>query len=207
MRLTWQNGVIGLAAETAEEAAACAALADRSGHVFRLSAGSGRGVALADLGPEAEACRAPVNITRSVESTFAAISNLARTPFEIDGETYASVEAFWQAIKFPDPARRKAIARLHGPEAKDAGRAAGRPAVIDYGGRSVAVGGPDHWALMEAACRAKFTQHAGARAALLATGRRPLTHRVRQDSRTIPGAIMAEIWMRIRAELGGQGPE
>jgi predicted NAD-dependent protein-ADP-ribosyltransferase YbiA (DUF1768 family) len=51
---------------------------------------------------------------------------------------------------------------------------------------------------MERACRAKFEQNAEARAALLATGDRPLTHVVRRDSTTIPGVIMAQIWMRIR---------
>jgi predicted NAD-dependent protein-ADP-ribosyltransferase YbiA (DUF1768 family) len=54
---------------------------------------------------------------------------------------------------------------------------------------------------MTRACRAKFTQHAEAMAALLGTGERPLVHRMRRDSRTIPGAVMAEIWMKLRAEL------
>ena len=54
---------------------------------------------------------------------------------------------------------------------------------------------------MEAACRAKFAQNEVARAALLATGSRPLTHVVRRDSRAIPGVIMASIWMRIRSDL------
>jgi hypothetical protein len=35
----------------------------------------------------------------------------------------------------------------------------------------------------------------------LATGSRPLVHRVRRDSRIIPGDLMAGIWMRIRATL------
>ncbi len=54
---------------------------------------------------------------------------------------------------------------------------------------------------MARACRAKFAQHPGARAALLATGERPLTHRVRRDSLTIPGALMADIWMQLRKRL------
>jgi len=36
---------------------------------------------------------------------------------------------------------------------------------------------------------------------LLATGERPLVHHVPRDSRTIPGVIMAEIWMALRSEL------
>ena len=33
------------------------------------------------------------------------------------------------------------------------------------------------------------------------TGERPLSHRTRPDSRTIPGVILAEIWMRLRSRL------
>ena len=57
---------------------------------------------------------------------------------------------------------------------------------------------------MRRACEAKFAQHAGARTALLDTGERWLTHKVRKDSRTIPGAIMADIWMQIRERLQAQ---
>jgi hypothetical protein len=36
-------------------------------------------------------------------------------------------------------------------------------------------------------------------------GERPLTHKTRKDSRTIPGAVMADIWMRVRRELAKDG--
>jgi hypothetical protein len=70
-----------------------------------------------------------------------------------------------------------------------------------YEGATCAVGGHGHRSLMLEACRAKFNQNAEARQALLATGNRPLMHRVRRDSKTIPGVAMAEIWMRIRDGL------
>jgi predicted NAD-dependent protein-ADP-ribosyltransferase YbiA (DUF1768 family) len=54
---------------------------------------------------------------------------------------------------------------------------------------------------MERACWAKFSQNEDAREALLTTGERPLAHVMRHDSTTIPGAIMAQIWMRIRRRL------
>ncbi len=63
------------------------------------------------------------------------------------------------------------------------------------------VGTWDHWQFMERACRAKFEQNPAAQDALLATGNRPLVHQMRRDSRTIPGVIMADIWMRIRVAL------
>ncbi|MBS0243478.1 MAG: hypothetical protein JSS20_14970, partial [Proteobacteria bacterium] len=72
---------------------------------------------------------------------------------------------------------------------------------ITYRGASVPVGTYAHWQLMARACLAKFEQNIDARAALLGTGTRPLEHRVRRDSRTIPGVIMADIWMRIRGQL------
>lgn len=59
---------------------------------------------------------------------------------------------------------------------------------------------------MAKACRAKFTQHEAARQALLGTGERPLIHRLPRgrDSRTIPGLIMADIWMKLRTRLVNQ---
>lgn len=59
----------------------------------------------------------------------------------------------------------------------------------------------DHWELMRKACTIKFTQNAMARTALLSTSDRMLTHNINHDSKTIPGVIMAKIWMDIRAKL------
>jgi hypothetical protein len=76
-----------------------------------------------------------------------------------------------------------------------------QPSAFDWQDVAIAAGSPEHWALMRTACMAKFSQNEEARVALLATEERWLTHKVRRDSRTIPGAIMADIWMRIRAHL------
>jgi predicted NAD-dependent protein-ADP-ribosyltransferase YbiA (DUF1768 family) len=72
---------------------------------------------------------------------------------------------------------------------------------VIYGGSEIPVGAYDHWQLMRRACRAKFEQNADARAALLGTGERPIIHVVKHDSRTIPGVIMASIWMALRKNL------
>lgn len=96
------------------------------------------------------------------------------------------------------------MARLWGSEAKERGGSVDQPTEFVYDGAIIAAGSPEHWALMRAACEAKFTQYDGARIALLGTGERWLTHKVRRDSHTIPGAIMADIWMRIRAHLQGE---
>ena len=204
MKVSYRNNVLGLSAETPTEQEICALLRHLDGHVFQLHAATDRGVALSPLGPEEDARRAPLNIVYGISPRFAPISNLAHTPFVLEVEAYASVEGFWQGLKTADAAQRRAIAMLAGPEAKAAGDALGQPAAFDHGGARIVAGSPEHWALMRAACTAKFEQNETARTALLATGERWLTHRVRRDSRTIPGALMADIWMRIRARLKGE---
>jgi hypothetical protein len=175
--------------------------ASRQNHVFHLTADANGGGVLRDLGLRADACREPINIVfDSVEARFRPISNLARSPFELDGRRYESVEGFWQGLKSQSAAERERIAALWGTEAKNAGPRLWPP-TFDYEGRMYPSGAYAHWKLMRRACEAKFLQHAEARAALLATGARPLTHKVRRDSRTIPGVLMADIWMRIRVKL------
>ena len=121
------------------------------------------------------------------------ISNFAHTPFVLDGLDYASIEGFWQGLKFPDEADRRRLAALHGSAAKDAGFYAPTAEAILFGGERTRVGTWDHWQLMKRACTAKFSQHEPAREALRSTGKRPLVHQVKRDSKSIPGAIMAEI--------------
>jgi predicted NAD-dependent protein-ADP-ribosyltransferase YbiA (DUF1768 family) len=174
----------------------------QAGHVMLVHPTTGIGLALNDVGPRAEACREPLQVSsRSPEPSVRLISNFAATPFELGGRWYQSVESFWQGLKFDDPAERRRVAGLAGPAAQKAGRTQAYGATVTYEGRSVPVGTWQHWELMEQACRAKFAQNEEARAALLATGRRPLVHRMRRDSRTIPGVIMADIWMSIRDRL------
>jgi predicted NAD-dependent protein-ADP-ribosyltransferase YbiA (DUF1768 family) len=47
------------------------------------------------------------------------LSNLAPTPFILDGRKYESVEAFWQGLKFEDEAQRVIVAKLSGLRAKE----------------------------------------------------------------------------------------
>jgi predicted NAD-dependent protein-ADP-ribosyltransferase YbiA (DUF1768 family) len=176
--------------------------ADHAGQVFALPAHRDDGTILRSLGPRDHACREPVAISSlSPDPQWRLIGNFAPTPFELDGRPYANVEAFWQGLKFPGDARRRAIAAMTGPQAKKAGEGQGYGPWIDYEGRRIVPGTWDHWKLMERACTAKFRQNPEAAAALLATGDRPLAHPMRRDSRTIPGVILAEIWTRLRARL------
>lgn len=171
-------------------------------HVFSTASSNRQALELHGLGKQADACREPINVVSNSPDPLArTISNFAATPFELDGHPYQSVESFWQGLKFSKDSDRRRLAQLDGTHARAEGEKQGYGATITYGGQEIVVGTWAHWRLMESACRAKFAQNPKAATALLATGERPLTHVVRRDSATIPGVIMAAIWMRIRKEL------
>jgi predicted NAD-dependent protein-ADP-ribosyltransferase YbiA (DUF1768 family) len=170
-------------------------LGNHDGEVFRLRAIRGDAY-FQCLGHEDEACRIPVNITSSAPGELKWVSNFAATPFVLDDLAYGSVEGFWQSLKFDDEAKRREVAMLDGSRAKDAGGRAPPQDTIIYGETLVRAGTWDHWQLMERACMAKFEQNERARKALLSTGNRPLVHEMKNDSKMIPGVIMAAIWMR-----------
>ncbi len=175
---------------------------ERAGHVLLIAENRGDGLTLADLGPQADACNEPINVTsRHPDEQIKRIGNFAETPFELDGRRYASVESFWQSLKFEDKAERREIAGLRAPVARSRGETQGYGATLTYEGQVIAVGTHTHWELMRRACEAKFSQNEDAREALLATRDRPLIHKLRRDSRSIPGVIMAAIWMKIREDL------
>lgn len=195
--------LIVVTAESADEREAVSTWAQAmDGHVFALKLQDAQTFRLTALGPRAEACREPINVTsRSSDPGIQLISNFAHTPFELDGQLYGSIEAFWQGLKFPEEERRREIAPLHGDAARRAGFDAVESDTLDYRGRTIRVGTADHWRLMSFACWAKFNQHEAARQALLGTGERPLAHKTRRDSRNIPGVVMADIWMKVRRGL------
>jgi|JI9StandDraft_2_1071091.scaffolds.fasta_scaffold193527_2 predicted NAD-dependent protein-ADP-ribosyltransferase YbiA (DUF1768 family) len=174
------------------------------GQALSLDANTGDGLSIKQLGKTEEICREPINVTsRHADEAIRLIGNLADTPFELDGLSYRSVESFWQGLKVVDSEARRRIAMYPGPRCKSDRSIPGYGATLEYNGETVVVGTWDHWQLMQRACLAKFQQHIGAQRALIATGPRPLVHRVRRDSRVIPGVIMAEIWMGIRKRLTG----
>ena len=108
MKLRFKENLLVVTAESDDEKATLASwAAAKDGHVFALYHQDGQTLRLADLGPCAEACREVVNVTsRSTDPSIQLISNFAHTPSELDGDRHASVQAFWQGLKFPDPVRR-----------------------------------------------------------------------------------------------------
>jgi predicted NAD-dependent protein-ADP-ribosyltransferase YbiA (DUF1768 family) len=203
MRAVWKDDVLVLVPEGGEEALELAIWKEeRAGHVLLIGGHRGEGLVLRDLGSKTDACNEPINVTsRHPDDQIRLIGNFAETPFDLDGRRYASVESFWQSLKFEDKAERRDIAGLKAPIARSLGDKKGYGATVAYEDQVITVGTKDHWELMRRACEAKFAQNFDARNALLATGDRPLTHVVRRDSRSIPGVIMAAIWMKIRKGL------
>jgi predicted NAD-dependent protein-ADP-ribosyltransferase YbiA (DUF1768 family) len=205
MRVLLKPEALILSPETdAEQEAFSAWRQTVEGHVFVLDSRSDKGAALFDMGVREEACREPINIVSDQgEPRWHPIGNLALAPFTLRGRHYASVEGFWQGLKFAKETDRARVAALWGKEAKRAADGLGEAENFAYEGVTYSVGAYGHRSLMLEACRAKFKQNGEAREALLATGDRPLMHRVRRDSKTIPGVLMADFWMRIRDDLRG----
>ncbi len=203
MKVRLKPNLLIVSGETPEEIRELAEWAGRhDDHAFWLMFQDEQTVRLSDLGPKKDACREPINvISTSSDPDVRLISNFAETPFALDGRSYSSVEGFWQGLKFTDEAKRREIAALAGPRARRAGDESSESGAFLYEGQTIRAGSPEHWRLMALACWAKFSQHEEAKRALLETGERPLVHKTRRDSRTIPGVIMADIWMSVRDGL------
>ena len=140
------------------------------------------------------------------------LSTFAHTPFVLpcgaDTVRCASVEGFWQGLKWPEgSAERDRIFGLWGLEAKLAGQGAPATTHVRFAGRDVPIGSPEHHALAEQAMRAKLAQNPTVQQALDATDALLLTHvlvddqgHVLPDSRTLPAAVFCAIWTRLREE-------
>lgn len=168
-------------------------------HRFVLVKNPGCGVMLRDLGDPR--LSEPINVTSKHPSpSIQLIGNFGATPFELDGTRYASVESFWQSLRCRREEDRLRIATLSGAEAKRASQSIPYEETITYRGEEILTGSFSHWKLMAYACSAKFDQNAAAREALVSTFPYPLEHRLRNDSQTIPGEVMARIWMGLRQQ-------
>jgi ribA/ribD-fused uncharacterized protein len=136
----------------------------------------------------------------SKSETHREFSNFAAFPIEIDGWRWPSVEHFYQAQKFTDPALHKRIREL--PNA---------PAAKNFADKNKAHIRPDWDAVkddvMLRAARAKFGQHAPLREMLLATGDEELIESAPTDYYWGEGRDgtgqnkLGRILERVRAEL------
>jgi predicted NAD-dependent protein-ADP-ribosyltransferase YbiA (DUF1768 family) len=170
----------------------------------------------------------PGEVILSKRSELGLLSNFAATPFEFRGKRYASLEGFWQMMKYPegpdDPRAkfpglewrytREEVGQLTSFDAKRAGDLASanmKKMGIDwvtFDGKQMPYR-PDepgeHYRLIVEATRAKVQQNPEVRRVLLATGDLVL----KPDHHQAQGAKAAwrynEILMRIRDELRKKG--
>lgn len=164
----------------------------------------------------------PGEVILSKRTELGILSNFAPTPFTLDGETYASVEGFWQMLKYPEgpgderlrdpsvvwPHTRAEVAALSGFEAKVAGSAANENMKklgirwVTYQGRRMeyrenAKG--EFYDLIRRAEQAKYDQNPKVAEILKKTGTLTLRPDHHQGPEAPPAERYCEIWMDIRA--------
>ena len=135
----------------------------------------------------------PGQVILSKRNELGLLSNFAATPFVFHGKRYASLEGFWQMMKYPEgPAdpratfpgitwqyTREQVSQMVGFEAKAAGDLASRNMKamgidwVTFEGRRMKYRTPDkgdHYALIVEATREKVRQNPRVREVLLSTG-------------------------------------
>ncbi|MGD0259572.1 MAG: NADAR family protein [Verrucomicrobiota bacterium] len=166
----------------------------------------------------------PGEVILSKRNELGLLSNFAATPFTFRGQRYASLEGFWQMMKYPegpdDPRAtfpglhwtftRQQVAQLTGFEAKRAGTLGTENmkkmgiAWVTFEGKRFeykpAVPG-EHYRLIAAATREKVRQNPEVRKVLLATGNLVLKPDHQQEPNAPAAWRYYDILMQIRAEL------
>jgi predicted alpha/beta superfamily hydrolase/predicted NAD-dependent protein-ADP-ribosyltransferase YbiA (DUF1768 family) len=167
---------------------------------------------------------APGEVILSKRNELGLLSNFAATPFTFRGKRYASLEGFWQAMKYPDGPddprsqdptiawkfTRDEVAQLTAFEAKEAGDLATanmRKLEIDW----VSFDGKrfpyrpaqpgEHYELIVAATRAKVCQNPIVASVLLSTGELVLKPDHRQEADAPAAWRYNEILGQFRDEL------
>lgn len=131
---------------------------------------------------------------------YGAFSNFSRHGVELDGAWWPTVEHFFQAQKFEDPAYREKIRSVALPrDAKNLGRTRDRPLRADWDAVRDDV--------MLRAVRRKFETHPKIRALLLETGEEEIIENAPGDFYWGAGADgsgqnkLGKILMQVRGEL------
>lgn len=147
----------------------------------------------------------PLNVASGAyEQIGKDLSNFADRPFTLDGRQYASVEAFYQGLKWPDAAKRAEVSVLTGKEAKFSAREAPKSQTFEYEGQTYKLGSPEHHQLMKRAIRESLEQNPEVMKDFLETYPRPIEHKTgrRENPRSaFPGSTFTRILSELRAEL------
>jgi predicted NAD-dependent protein-ADP-ribosyltransferase YbiA (DUF1768 family) len=166
----------------------------------------------------------PGEVILSKRNELGLLSNFAATSFTFHGQRYASLEGFWQMMKYPEgpddpratfpgvqwPSTRRQVAQLTGFEAKRAGTV-GEENMKKMGITWVTFEEkrfeykPDvpgeHYRLIVAATREKVRQNPEVKRVLLATGNLVLKPDHHQEPNAPAAWRYYDILMQIRAEL------
>jgi predicted NAD-dependent protein-ADP-ribosyltransferase YbiA (DUF1768 family) len=166
----------------------------------------------------------PGEVILSKRNELGLLSNFAPTPFVFHGRRYASLEGFWQMMKYPEgPAEpratfpgttwrytREEVSQMVGTEAKAAGDLATRNMKamgidwVTFEGRRMKYWTPEkgeHYDVIVQATWEKVRQNANVRDVLLSTGDLILRPDHHQPPDAPPAWRYYEILMLIRAEL------
>src|SRR4051794_16830576 len=163
----------------------------------------------------------PGEVILSKRNELGLLSNFAATPFEYRGKRYASVEGFWQMMKYPegpdDPRAnadwkytREQVAPMTAFEAKragDLGEANMKKLGIDwvsFAGRHFPYRSKEpgeHYRLIVEAMQAKLEQNPQVQRVLKSTGNLILKPDHHQDPDSPPEWRYYEIWMKLRDTL------
>lgn len=139
------------------------------------------------------------------------MSNLAFTPFVLDGVWFASVEAFYISLRTLDPELRSTLCQLHGAKAKHMGGKLKKKFHLTHStwmGVTFALGSDQHHQLVKRAIKAKLEQNQQLRKAFLKTRPRPLIHDTGwPESRftQLPGKKFCHLLSELRNELHWRG--
>jgi predicted NAD-dependent protein-ADP-ribosyltransferase YbiA (DUF1768 family) len=172
----------------------------------------------------------PGEVILSKRNELGLLSNFAATSFEYHGKRYASLEGFWQMMKYPegpdDPRAkfpgvewklsREAVADMSAFEAKRAGDVASRNMAkmgidwVSFEGKQFPYKPAEpgeHYRLIEEATRAKVRQNPDVKRVLLATGDLNLKPDHHQEKNAPAAWRYYEILMKIRDELRREAAE
>lgn len=164
---------------------------------------------------------APGEVILSKRNELGILSNFAATPFIYRNENYASIEGFWQMMKYPEgprdpraskayPFTRAQVAAMTAFEAKDAGSIGSKFMKelginwVTFQGKKIqycSVERGEHYRLIKEAMREKLLQNSEVKRILLATGNLILKPDHHNEGCQAPEWKYYELWMELRAEL------
>ncbi|HXI83123.1 MAG TPA: NADAR family protein [Verrucomicrobiae bacterium] len=166
----------------------------------------------------------PGEVILSKRNELGLLSNFAATPFEFHGKRYASLEGFWQMMKYPEDTNdlratfpglewkltREQVAQLTAFDAKHAGSVADANMKkmgitwVTFEGKRIeprSTTSDEYYKLIVEATRAKVAQNPEVQKVLLATGDLVLKPDHHQEPDAAPAWRYYEILTTIRTEL------